>query len=72
MTCKLTRGTDSVLVEIPSKIKYEDKHYNVVEIDNHAFEDCIHIQKVVIPNSVTKLGGGVFPWMFCSERRIFT
>lgn len=32
----------------------------IVELESGAFENCIHLEKVVLPDSLEKVGGGIF------------
>ena len=43
-------------IEIPEKVTYSDITYNVTSIGDFAFSTCYDLIKVVIPNSVTKIG----------------
>ena len=44
-------------ITIPSFIKVNDTEYSVTSVGNSAFEDCISLTSITIPNSVTSIGG---------------
>lgn len=54
--------------DIPSKITIDDPNtekedyitYDVVQIDDHAFSNCINLTTITIPSSVKTIGGGAF------------
>ena len=48
-------------ITIPSSIKVNDTEYSVTSVGNSAFEDCINLISITIPNSVTSIGGFAFP-----------
>ena len=43
-------------ITIPSSIKVNDTEYSVTSVGNSAFEDCISLTSITIPNSVTSIG----------------
>ena len=45
---------------IPSSIEYDGISYKVTLIESFAFLDCGHLKSVLIPNSVTRIGGSCF------------
>ena len=47
-------------IHIPSQIKYRNYIYDVVSIEDRAFEGCVDLVSVTIPDSVTKIGYGAF------------
>jgi len=48
---------DAEILKIPSKITYEGKTYSVTEIMYYAFLNMgLNLKKVIIPNSITKIG----------------
>lgn len=53
-TVVLTNYKDkkSVRITLPDKVKLGDYYYSVVGIGTHALTDCIHMQKLCLPNSV--------------------
>ena len=42
-------------ITIPSSIKVNDTEYSVTSVGNSAFEDCISLTSITIPNSVTSI-----------------
>ena len=48
------------VVEIPETVIHEGKKYTVSKIASHAFEDCVNLTSVTIPNSVTSIGSWAF------------
>ncbi len=50
---------------IPSSVYHNGEHYTVTEIRYEAFKDCINLESVTIPNSVTYIGKRAF--MNCSS-----
>ena len=49
-------------ITIPSSIKVNDTEYSVTSVGNSAFEDCISLTSITIPNSVTSIAGYAFNW----------
>ena len=47
-------------ITIPSSIKVNDTEYSVTSVGNSAFEDCISLTSITIPNSVTSIAGYAF------------
>ncbi len=47
-------------VVIPSIVSYNDVTYDVTSISDNAFENCIYITSVTIPNTVTSIGESAF------------
>ena len=47
-------------ITIPSSIKVNDTEYSVTSVGNSAFEDCISLTLITIPNSVTSIGDYAF------------
>lgn len=45
---------------IPSSVTYRGTTYNVTGVASQAFSSCGSLTSVTMPNSVVKLGGGVF------------
>lgn len=54
-------------IEIPEKVTYSDITYNVTSIGDFAFNSCDDLIKVVIPNSVTKIGFYAFSYTGLTE-----
>ena len=53
-------GKYSGSIAIPSSIKVNDTEYSVTSVGNSAFEDCISLTSITIPNSVTSIAGYAF------------
>ena len=47
-------------IEIPRKVLYNGKTYNVTSIGSYAFYHCTGLTSVTIPNSVTSIGSSAF------------
>ena len=47
---------------VPPTVTFSDKTYTVTEIGNEAFEDCVYLSSVTIPNTVTRIGDYAFNW----------
>lgn len=47
-------------IVIPSTVEYYGKKYDVVAIKEHAFQECLKLTSVTIPNGVTAIGGSAF------------
>lgn len=45
---------------IPTSVSYESQTYTVVEIGADAFEDCVNLKEVEMPNTITILGYQTF------------
>ena len=45
---------------IPEKVEYKGKVYDVIGIGRSAFSDCESLTSVTIPNSVTSIGDWAF------------
>lgn len=43
-------------ISIPSTVTYNGKSYNVTSIGDHAFNGCVDLTSIHIPNSVTRIG----------------
>lgn len=52
--------TCNSVIDIPSEITYSGINYSVIRIGDSAFSDCTNLTKVIIPESVTSMGGYVF------------
>ena len=61
-TAEVTKGEDkySGEVVIPSSITSKGQEYTVSRIGDSAFEHCIGLTSITIPNSVTSIGGDAF------------
>ncbi|MCQ2200086.1 MAG: leucine-rich repeat domain-containing protein [Paludibacteraceae bacterium] len=64
MTASVTgvEDWDVTSVEIPSKVFYDGKEYDVTSFGAWAFSSCKSLTSVVIPNSVTEIGRTAFAW----------
>ena len=49
-------------IQIPDKVKCNDRYYIVDEIDDSAFSYCTALTSVSIPNSVTQIGSSAFSY----------
>lgn len=58
-TVSLRKGNYKGDIEIPSQVTYDGKTYSVNSIDA-AFNGCVGLTSVNIPNSVTTIGSGAF------------
>ena len=52
------RYTGAVI--IPESVTYENMSYSVTTIDEGAFDFCIDLTSITIPNSVKSIGNDVF------------
>ena len=50
----------SIDLEIPASIKFSDKKYQIVGIKSEAFKETTHIEKVILPYTITDLEDNVF------------
>lgn len=55
-----TSNSYSGIVNIPTSVSYNGKTYTVKSIGSYAFEDCVDLTSVTIPNSVTTIGYKAF------------
>ena len=51
-------------ITIPAKVNYNGVSYSVTSIGDRAFQDCIYLTSIEIPNSVKTIGFGAFS--FCT------
>ena len=61
--CAIVTSGDSKYsgdVSIPSTVNYGGMEYSVTSIGNSAFEECVVLTSVTIPNSVTSIGDQAF------------
>ena len=47
-------------IVIPMWVDYKNKQYKVTSIGNSAFEGCVDLTSVSLPNSLTRIGNGAF------------
>lgn len=47
---------------VPPTVTFSDKTYTVTEIGDEAFEDCVYLTSITIPNTVTRIGDYAFNW----------
>lgn len=60
-TCRVSQATNlSGYVEIPAMASYNDQMFTVTEIEDYAFQNCLQLFSVSIPQSVTRIGKGAF------------
>lgn len=52
-------------IEIPSTVINNGSSYSVTEIEDNAFIECKNITEIVVPETVTTIGGGSFA--YCSS-----
>ena len=45
---------------IPSSVEYKGENYTVISVDDGAFERCINVKSITLPQAVTELGYGCF------------
>jgi hypothetical protein len=48
------------VVEIPASVMHDGEEYTVSKIADNAFESCVSLSSVTIPNSVTSIGESAF------------
>lgn len=53
---------DITNVFLSETIDYKGNSYTITSIGDEAFYDCTSLTSVTIPNSVTSIGDGAFPW----------
>ena len=59
--CSSSSGGDySGVVKIPSFVTYNDKTYNVTRIGQSAFQDCIDLESVIMPETIKSIQSGAF------------
>ena len=59
--CAIT-GVSNVTneLEIPNKVTFNGKTYNITSIGNYLFSGCNGLSSIIIPNSVTSIGNDAF------------
>lgn len=55
-------------ISIPTSVSYQKKSYKVTSIGNSAFEGCVDLTTIYLPNSLTRIGNGAF-WQ-CSSLKL--
>ena len=50
----------STYCNINSKIRYENKEFEVASLDNQVFKNCTTLTEITIPNSITNINNSVF------------
>ncbi len=50
----------SASIIIPASVTYKEQSYSVTSIGNHAFDGCIELTSITIPDSVTSIGDCAF------------
>jgi len=64
LTATVTSSTETYgylgAIDIPEKVRYNNNYYTVISIDYQAFNNCIYLTSVTIPNSVTYIGNYAF------------
>ena len=61
-TCIVCKGDTKYEgdITIPTYVEYKDKNFKVIGIDYGAFAGCSSLTSVILPNSVTNIGGRAF------------
>ena len=56
-------------ISIPTWAYYQNTSYKVTSIGNSAFEGCVNVTSVSLPNSLTRIGNGAF-WQCSSLKSV--
>ena len=67
-TAEVIKGDYTGNIEIPTRVTYLDKTYEVTGIHKSAFCNCINLTAVTIPNSIVSIGDSAF--VDCSKLNI--